>query len=179
MTKPLTARERQRLRNPANLWRALIPLLAIVAVIAFLMRPSGVHSDGVHVIDVRGPIASAREQAGFPIQVPVNLPETWRPTSSQFIPAGSSSGASFDIGYVSPTGKFAEFLESNDNPEAVSALYGPLVAGSQVGVEGVAWDNFQRSDGRQLLLRTAGAVTVIVTGSAPESELVQLAGSLH
>jgi hypothetical protein len=179
MTRPLTARERQRLRNPANLWRALIPLVVLVGVIGFLMRPGSVRSDGVHVVDIQEPIAAARQVAGFPILAPSGLPVTWRPTSTQFIPAGPSSGASFDIGWVSPAGKFAEFLESDDAADAVSALYGPLVAGSPVVVDGVSWDNYQRQDGRQLLRRTIGRTTIIVTGSAQQDELVQLAGSLR
>ncbi|MCW2522802.1 MAG: hypothetical protein JWO63_1137, partial [Frankiales bacterium] len=73
MTQPLTPAQRQRLRSPANLWRALIPLLVIVGLAVLLVWPRGQHADGVHVVDINGPIASARTEAGFTLLTPTTL----------------------------------------------------------------------------------------------------------
>jgi hypothetical protein len=177
VTRPLDPAQRQRLRTPANLWRALLPLLVVVGVVALLNWPrSG--SDGVHVIDIGGPVSSAR-QAGLDVLEPSGLSDRWRPTSTEFLPAGPARGASFRIGYVSPAGRYAELLQGNDAPEAVAAQYGPMSSDGTAPVNGASWSKFRTDAGRQLLRRTVGRITVIVTGSASQDELSQLAGSLH
>ncbi|HEX2902283.1 MAG TPA: DUF4245 domain-containing protein [Jatrophihabitans sp.] len=179
MTRPLSSTERQRLRTPANLWRALIPLLVVVGVLVLFQRAGQPTSDGVHVVDTSGPIAAARQQAGFPLQVPVGLPASWRPTSTEFVPASSAAPASFRIGYVTPAGKYAEFLESNDAADAVAAQYGPLTADGTSTIGGASWIKERTSDDKTLLRHTGGTVTVLVTGNADLAELQQLAAALR
>lgn len=179
MTRPLTPAQRQQLRTPANLWRALIPLLVIVGLLVLFSWPRAQRPDGVHVVDVAGPIAAARQQAGFPLLVPSGLNDRWRPTSTEFQVAGPSSGASFRIGYVTPAGQYAEFLEGDDAPDAVAAQYGPLSAAGTVTVGTVPWSQYRTGSGHRLLRHTSGTVTTIVTGTAGQDELSQLAGSLR
>jgi hypothetical protein len=179
VTRPLSSKQRQRLRTPANLWRALIPLLVIVGLLVLWERIGQPHSDGVHVIDTTGAVAAARQQADFPIVVPTGLDPSWRPTSSEFVPAGTAAAASFRIGYVTPAGQYAEFLESDDAPDAVAAQYGPLAADGSTSIGSVSWPKFRTSDGKTLLRHTTGKVTVLVTGNAGLAELSTLAGSLH
>jgi hypothetical protein len=178
VTRPLTASERQHLRTNANLLRALIPLLVVVGVVVAFSWPRGRHADGVHVIDVSAPIAAAKQDAGF-TTAPAGLSDRWRPTSTKFVAAGPSNGASFRIGYVTPSGTYAEFLESNDAPEAVAAQYGPLGVDGSANVNGAQWQQFRTKDDQILLRATVGKVTLIVTGSAPINELTELAGSLR
>jgi hypothetical protein len=179
VTAPLSPAQRQRLRSPANLWRALIPLVAIVTVLVIFTWPRGQHADGIHVVDVAAPVAAARQQAGFGLTVPTGLGPQWRPTSTEFLPAGPSSGASFRIGYVSPSGKYAEFLEGDDQPDAVSAQYGPLTADGSQPISGANWQRYRTGDGHQLLRHTTGKVTAIVTGTAGSGELVELAAAVR
>jgi hypothetical protein len=179
VTRPLTAAERQRLRTTGYLWRALIPLVLIAGLFAlyeWLGQPHG--SSGIHVIDTHGPIEAARQQAGFPLLVPNGLGNGWRPTSTELTPAAPSAAASFRIGYVTPAGKYAEFLESNDAADAVAAQYGPLSADGTTPVGAAAWSKFQTADGKALLRHTTGSVTVVVSGNAGLAELSQLAASL-
>ena len=179
MTSPLTPSERQRLRSPAYLLRALIPLLVIVGLTVLLVWPRGDHPDGVHVVDITGPIAAARQQVGFDILVPTTLDARWRPNHTDLVPSGPANAASFTIGYVSPSGQYAEFLESSDRPEAVAAQYGPLSGDGGIPVRGAEWERFRTTKGRELLRHTTAGVTVIVTGTAPSAELVQLAEALR
>jgi uncharacterized protein DUF4245 len=178
VTRPLNSSDRQRLRTPANLWRALIPLLLIVGVVVLLNRPGSQRSDGVHVIDPGPAIAAAQQQAGFQVLTPRGLGDRWRPTSTELVPAGPSAPASFRIGYVSPAGKYAELLQSADAPDAVAARYGGLVAEGSTSIGGADWQQYDTRSGRRLLRHTFGKVTVIVTGSASQSELAELAGSV-
>ena len=126
VTRPLTPAERQRLRTPANLWRALIPILLLVLGLVAWQRVGEPHSNGIHVVDTAAPVAAARQQAGFPLLLPSGLSDGWRPTSTEFVPAAQYSAASFRIGYVTPADKYAEFLESNGPADAVAAPYGVL-----------------------------------------------------
>jgi Protein of unknown function (DUF4245) len=178
VTRPLNPAERQRLRTPANLWRALIPLLVIVGLVVLLNRPGNQSSDGVHVIDLAPAIAAAQQQAGFEVLVPSGLGQRWRPTSTELEPAGPSAPAGFRIGYVSPGGRYAELFQSADAPDAVAARYGPLTADGTTSISGASWLQYDTSSGRRLLRHTFGKVTVIVTGSASQSELAELAGSV-
>jgi hypothetical protein len=179
VTRPLNPADRQRLRTPANLWRALIPLLVIVGLVVLLNRPNGQSPDGVHVVDPGPAIAAARQQAGFAVLAPDGLSARWRPTSTELLPAGPSEAASFRIGYVSPAGQYAELFQSADAPDAVAAHYGPLTTDGTASVGGVGWQRYRTSSDRLLLRHTIGTVTVIVTGSAGQDELVELAGSLR
>jgi hypothetical protein len=178
VTRPLTAAERQRLRTSANLWRALVPLLVVVGIVVAFTWPRGQHADGVHVVDVTAPIAAAKRDAGLTL-APAGLSQQWRPTSTKLVAAGPANGASFRIGYVSPSGRYAEFLESNDAPAAVAATYGPLSTVGKVQVGGSSWEQYQTQDGHPLLRTTVGNLTVIVTGSAAMNELVEFASSVH
>lgn len=179
MTRPLSSKERQRLRTPANLWRALIPLLIVVALLVLWQRAGQPKSDGVHVVDTAAPIAAASAQAGFPLVVPNGLGSDWRPTSTEFLPASSAAAASFRIGYVTPRGRYAEFLESNDAADAVAARYGPLSEDGTATVGSSTWTKERASDGTTLLRHTIGQVTVLVRGNADLTELEQLAASLR
>jgi hypothetical protein len=153
--------------------------LVLVGVLVVFMWPRGAKVDGVHVVDVAAPIAAARQQSGFAVLAPRGLSDQWRPTSTRLIPTGPSSGASFRIGYVSPSGKYAELVESNDAPDAVAAEYGPLAVAGTTVIGGTSWQQYRTNDDRRLLRHTAARVTVIVTGSASQSELIELASSLH
>jgi hypothetical protein len=179
VTRPLTASDRQRLRTPAYLWRALIPLLVIVGLLVIFTWPKGQVSDGVHMVDTSGPIATARQQAGFAMLAPAGLSSDWRATSTELVPAGPGGAGTFRIGYVSPKGQYAEFLEGNDAPDAVSAQYGPLSVDGTTTIAGAVWQQYETENSRRLFRRTVGKVTVIVTGSASQTELEQLAASLR
>jgi hypothetical protein len=179
MTRPPSASDRQRLRTTANMWRALIPLVVLVGIAVFIGWPRTGTSDGVHVIDISGPIAAARQQEGFPILAPTGLSSGWRATSTDLTAAGPTAPAGFRIGFVSPKGRYAELFESNGAPQAVESLYGPLTSNYPLTVNGVQWQGFLTSSNRQLIEHTTGSVTVIVTGSADNNELIALAGSLR
>jgi len=179
VTRPLTPAERQRLRTPANLWRALIPILVVVIGLVTWQRLAEPSGNGIHVVDTAGPVAAARQQAGFTLLLPGGLPAGWRPTSTEFVPAAQYSAASFRIGYVTPAGKYAEFLESNGPADTVAVPYGVLTAQGSNQIAGTDWQRFRTADNRTLLRTTRGTVTVIVTGNAADDELSTLAAALR
>ena len=132
----------------------------------------------MHVVDPGPAIAAARQQTGFAVLAPSGLAERWRPTSAELVPAEPSAPAGLRIGYVSPAGKYAELFESPDAPEAVAAHYGPLTADGTVAVGATGWQRYRTGHGPAAAAPHLGTVTAIVTGSAAQAELVELAGAL-
>ena len=53
-----------------------------------------------------------------------------------------------------------------------------VVGAAGCGFGGVSWQQYDTASGRRLLRHTFGTVTVIVTGSAAQPELADLAGSV-
>lgn len=181
----MTAAQRARLRTFPYLLRALVPLVLLVLLGVLFAWPRGEDNTKVTEIDPAPAIAQAQERAPYdllapPASGPGALGEGWRATSTR-IDAGASSADpfAFRIGYVTPGGEYAMFLESNDSPAAVLAVVGPTRGSGSETIEGQTWASTQTSArGETVLTRTVGDVTVVVTGSATLSELSQLAAAL-
>lgn len=182
----MTATQRARLRTFPYLLRALVPLTLLVLLGVVFAWPRGGDNTKVTQIDPAPAIAQAQLRAPYDLLAPSTsgagaLGENWRPTSTR-IDAGASSADpfAFRIGYVTPEGQYAMFLESNDSPAAVLASVGPTRGSGSETIDGQTWATTQTSArGETVLTRTVGVVTLVVTGSATLPELSQLAGSLH
>jgi hypothetical protein len=188
----MTSAERNRLRSFPFLLRGLIPLTILTVLIVILVWPSNPGTAGVHPIDPGPVIAQARQLAPYPILAPAAsgptaLPKGWRPTSAQIEspdapdPASSgtsSSGFSLRVGYVTPSGEYAQFMESNDSVDAVVAIPGPSTPDGTVLIAAATWNRATLRNGEVLLSRTIDTATFTVTGSAKLAELKTLAASL-
>ena len=179
----MTPAERNRLRSFPFLLRGLIPLTLLTVLIVVLVWPSNPGNGGVHEIDPAPVIAQAKSVAPYPVLAPATagpnaLPGGWRATSAKIDqPAGGP--LSLRVGYVTPSGKYAQFLQSNDSAPAVIALAGPSSPDGTVDINGQTWDRATvRSNDEILLTRTQGGATIAVTGSADLDELRTLAVSL-
>lgn len=182
----MTAAQRARLRTFPYLLRALVPLTLLVLLAVVFAWPRGGDNTKVTEIDPAPAIAQAQERAPYDLLVPPAsgagaLGDDWRATSTR-IEAGASSADpfAFRIGYVTPDGEFAMFLESNDAPAAVLASVGPTRGSGSETIEAQTWASTETSArGETVLTRTVGDVTLVVTGSATLSELSELAASLR
>jgi hypothetical protein len=188
----MTPAERNRLRSFPFLLRGLIPLTILTVVIVILVWPSNPGTAGVHPIDPAPVIAQATQLAPYPIlspaaSGPTALAKGWRPTSAQIQspdasnPASSGasdSGFSLREGYVTPSGEYAQYLESNDSVDAVVAIPGPSTPDGTVVIGADTWNRATLRNGELLLSRTVGTATITVTGSATLAELKALAASL-
>lgn len=160
--------------------RSLAVLVAIVlAVGGFILFQPKPH-DAVQVVDINPAVADARAAHAFPVQVPQGLPVGWRATSARDQVSGRV--VELHLGYVTPSRHYAAVEQSNG--DAAAFLAGPQVLGGRgapagtVVVHGVAWQRYRISTGTALV-RQGGAVTTAVLGTAPQAELVALAGSLR
>jgi hypothetical protein len=85
-----------------------------------------------------------------------------------------------EIGYLTPGRKYAGFVESDDPlAQPVRDVLGGATPHGSVDIAGVAWTRSTTKRGETALSHTAGAVTLVVTGSASEPELTAVAVALR
>ncbi|WP_345709810.1 DUF4245 domain-containing protein [Kitasatospora paranensis] len=156
----------------------ILSMLAVgfVGFFGYLFIP---HSggDGVHQVDYRVALASAKRAAPYPVLAPQGLSGHWRATSVQYS-KDSQGNAVWHLGFVTPSGKYAAVEQSDGSQNTVLAAVVPH--GEPDGSAAVAGQDWQRYQGRPYrgLSRQTGSATTVVTGSASYDELAQLAGAL-
>lgn len=163
-------------RRPRDLVFSLAVLLVPIALVLLFFQFIGGDRE-VTVVDPRPAIAEAKA-AGLPAVAPRGLPDGWKPTSA--VTRVKGGAVTLRIGYVSPSGGFAQLIESN--ADAASLLRGELGGNRPDGTVKLAGRDWQRYPGRdseRALVLTEPERTVIVVGQAPESELRTLAASLR
>lgn len=126
------------------------------------------------------PALSAAQRAGVPVIEPTGLSEEWVPLSAVFQRA--DEGGTLRLGYLTPTGKPVQVVQStlpsgsllaaelSTDPDAST----PDAEGT-VTVGGATWQRYPGRPGEAALVRTDGALTVLVFGPAPVEELSELA----
>lgn len=177
---PLPAGKKKRGRESVgDMVRSLsLVLLGVVVVWWFAQAPASDESE-LRVVDPSGDVAAFTSDVPE-APVPTGLPEQWRPTSS------TRTGASvLRVGYVTPTGQYAEYAAATDADGFVRDITGVETDGGRqlepVDVDGVAWEQYRDGDGSLSLVRSVGPVTVVAgttRATAPQEELVALVRSL-
>jgi hypothetical protein len=165
----------------ANMIRSLLPLvlgcLVIVGVMALRQNPE----DPIREVDTTSAERAASELASYPVLVPRELSDDWRPTSVRTNAGSASAGdpVTLQIGWYTPEEHFAQYVVSDDaeDPALTDVLEGATEDGSRA-VDGETWQQLASERGETVLTRTEGTATLLVTGSAPDEELETLAGSL-
>jgi hypothetical protein len=171
----------RRLRRARAPWTSMVLSLAVVlgiaAVIVLLVpRVNGVTQPPV---DVAMGARVAAEQVEFTPSVPSGLPAGWRATSVRTT-RSTADVITWHAGYQTPGGQYAALEQGQDAPTAwVAQQTNHGEADGTQDVAGRAWQRY--AGGRAVqnsLVRTDGAVTTIVTGTASFDELAVLAASL-
>lgn len=182
----MTAAQRARLRTFPYLLRALVPLTLLVVLAVVLAWPRGEDNTQVNEIDPGPAIAQAQQRAPFELLTPATtgagaLSDGWRATSTRIDSAAADTDPFvFRIGYLTPRGQYAMYLQSDDAPAAVLASVGPTTGTATETIDGQAWARTETSRrGEIVLTRSVGDTTLLVTGSASLAELSELAASLR
>ncbi|WP_346623850.1 DUF4245 domain-containing protein [Blastococcus montanus] len=178
---PSPAVVRANRMSAANMIRSLLPLvlicLAIVGWQAFRANPD----DPILEIDPTNTLQLADVRADYPLLVP-DPGDGFRPTSARTDAgnAGEGDPVSVQLGYVTPSERYAAFVVSDDpEAESVRAILDGAVADGSVEVDGQEWTRSTTQSGETALSRVADGLTLVVTGSAGEQELRTLAGSVE
>jgi hypothetical protein len=167
-----------------NMLRSLLPLVVIILlVVGWTAFRQSSDVDPVRTVDPSSTVALAAARASYPLVAPTGLPKGYRPTSAR-TDAGKAEKqgdpVTLQIGYVTPSGRFAGFAESDD-PGAdalTSALDGARQRGT-VDIGGATWTRSTTQRGETALSLRSGSSTVLVTGSATEAELEAVAGAIR
>jgi hypothetical protein len=176
------AMQRAARMSAANMLRSLGPLvllcLAIVAFTNFRQRPE----ERVQTVDPASTVQLAAARAGYAVQAPAGLDRRYLTTSARTNAGNARPGTpvTLEIGYLTPAREYAGFVESDD--PGAQPVHGVLDGATQHGsvdIAGATWTRSTTKRGETALSRTAGAVTLLVTGSASEQELATVAGALR
>lgn len=151
----------------------LVPIALLVAFVSFTQQ-----GGQATVSDPEPVIAQARAAGHFPVTVPHDLGDGWRPVSAGFATAGD--GATLRIGYLTPRGEGVQFVVSDVPADKLLAAELGDRARPR-GAESVAERRWQRFDARlgetALVLPETGR-TVIVIGAAAVEDLRALAAAI-
>lgn len=181
-TEPPAARNATAIRlarTPADMAKAVLVLLVpvLVAVAGYTYFFGG--SNPI-VIDPSGTYAEAQVSAHFTVLKPVGLPDGWRPISSSYNLASSSSV--LRVGYVAPDGSGIQLVESDQPADSLiaSELGGVRPVATSVQVGDRTWGQVnaaKRTD--RALVDTESGRTVIIMGQANFDEMQAFAAALR
>ncbi len=152
-------------------------LLVPIALIVLLFRFIGGDRE-VTVVDPGPPIAEA-QRAGLAVLKPRGLSDEWKPTSA--ITHTEDGSVTLRIGYVTPSGGFAQLVETNADAEAVMRKElggGPRPDGT-VRIGDARWQTYPARGNERALVLLEPERTILVVGKAPDRELRDLANSLY
>jgi hypothetical protein len=180
--EPAPAMQRAARMSAANMLRSLGPLVLLCLVIVGFTSWRQQPDERVQTVEPASTVQLAAARAGYAVQAPAGLDRRFLPTSARTDAGNATPGkpVTLQIGYLTPARKYAGFVESDDpGAQAVhDALDGATPHGS-VDIAGTPWTKSTTKRGETTLSRTAGTVTLLVTGSAGEQELATIAGSLR
>jgi Protein of unknown function (DUF4245) len=163
-------------RSPRDIALSLLVLLVPIFIMVGVYRFLG--GESATVVDPSTAYADARAAGAFPVAEPA-VPAGWQPVSSTF--RRGDAGAVLRVGFRSPGGGAAQLVESNVMAGAlVSAELG---AGARddgmTNLDGQAWHRYTAAAGDHAFVLSQPNRTMIVMGRATDTELSQLATSLH
>jgi hypothetical protein len=174
--------ERANRLNAANMLRSMLPLVLICLVVVWwtTLRQSG--DEGVRTVDPSSTVQLAAARAGYPLLVPTGLGKDYLVTSARTDAgnAGEGDPVTLEIGYLTPAEEFAGFVVSDDpRADAVAAVLDGAQEQGTVDLGGQTWTRSITEKDETALSRDAGGVTVVVTGSATETELEAVAAAVE
>jgi hypothetical protein len=164
-------------RRPRDLLLSLAVLLVPIALLVGIYRVVQ-KGDEPLLVDAAPVIAQARSAGDFPVAEPTGLPDGWRTLSARYV--GGDGTATLRLGYLSPSGAGFQLVESD---QAAEAFLGEelTVAARPLGAKRIEerdWQHYAARPGEEALVLLEPERTLLVVGSGPEHELVELASSL-
>jgi hypothetical protein len=179
---PSPAIERANRMSAANMVRSLLPLVVICLVLVGWQSLQQKADEGVRVVDPSSAVQLAAARASYAVPAPAGLGKGYRPTSARTDAGNATEGdpVTLEIGYLTPSEKFAGFVVSDDRRAAplTAVLDGARKRGT-VELGGSTWTRETTRRGETALVREAEGVTVVVTGSAAEEELETVAAAVE
>ncbi len=164
-------REKKRLRQTVR--DMLLSMLVVTGVVLVLVAPWNWSTpDPVKEVDAVPVIAGAREAFDWPVLAPQDLPATWRATSARIETAADGQPVVV-LGWVGPA---TEYVGLQQSPTKITDFVPDVtlngVKQDDVALGTLTWTRYVNADEtRRSLVRTAGDITYIVTGTGPWPEI--------
>jgi hypothetical protein len=158
-------------------------LMVLVVGVTLLFVPSLLHpsaKDKFPAFDYSDVSEGFHQVSGVEPLVPSGLPSGWRATAGTL--TGTRADEHMHVGFAAPGSSYAGLDEAvGPSTALVSSVLGPAgtTGHGSVMVDGARWQRRASSRGEVALVHRSGPLTVVVTGSASQSSLVALAGSLQ
>ena len=166
-------------RTFSGLLRALVPALALLLLIVWWQRGEAAP---VQTVDAVAEAAYAQRMSPVPLPTPAGLPAEWRSTSAHVdAPSGEKrSPVTLTIGYLTGQDRYAEVTIGDRTESALLRATAPeAVADGTVAIGSATWKRYTSDREEKILVATVGKAAVLVTGDAPQEDLVRLAGSVR
>jgi hypothetical protein len=148
----------------------------VVAGVYVFIPHSG--SDPVKTVSYRVELGQVRRAAPYPVAAPEGLPRGWRATSVSY-DGGNPRSDHWHLGFIDPQNEYASVDQTN--AAAAGFISSVTQQSHRVGTQTVAGASWQRYGGGRYraLATTDHGATTVVFGTAPYSQLAQLAAALR
>ena len=155
---------------------SLIAVMAAGVVMYIFIPHSG--GNGVHPVEYRTAVLSARRFAPYRVLAPVGLPKGWNATAVEY-DGSDAADAQWTLGFIDPHGQYVAVRQSNgaEKPFLADATTNGVEQTATSTVNGTVWARYQGSRYRALVLRT-GKETTVVTGTESYAALATFAATL-
>jgi hypothetical protein len=174
--------ERANRMSAANMIRSLAPLVVICLLLVAWQAFRASNEETVRTVDPSGTVQLAAERAGYEVQAPADLSEDYRTTSARTDAGFADEGepVTLEVGYLTPSGEFAGFTVSDDaGARPVREVLEGATDEGTVDVDGEPWTRLTTGRGETALSREDGGVVLVITGSATDDELREIAAAVR
>lgn len=178
--KSENSRKHRANQTALNLIGATVASLAIVAfLVIVVVRPTPAPADS---IDYRAIAGQAQVDSAQPLLAPV-LPDTWKANTARF--ETREQVPTWYIGFVTPATQFIALNQGIDaNPTWQAAVLEKAKATGSITIDGINWTEYDQRKSSSpgnfaySLATTAGGSTILLHGTADQSEFEALATAI-
>jgi hypothetical protein len=158
----------------------LVIMVAVLAWVAMVPRVRGISQPAVDVTSVA---VQVRQETGWAISQPA-LPVGWKATNVRFDPTAEGV-RTWHAGYLSPDGQYVSIDQTQASGATQNWISGRTSHGRAEGTLWAAGRTWQELSAPDIVQRSlvsdgsgAGALTTVLSGSAPYPLLAQFATTL-
>ncbi|WP_308118346.1 DUF4245 domain-containing protein [Streptomyces buecherae] len=166
-------------RTVQNLVLSLgVTMVAAAGIYVFI--PHDDSKDPIKTVNTRVEVDQVRRTAPYAVAAPEGLPREWRATSVSYR-GQSDLGAVWHLGYLTPDKEYVGVEQSDTDrvrQYVADVTHKAKQRGGAVEVDGKKWNRYA-GEKYNALVREEPGVTTVVTGTAPERDLLRMVDALE